>query len=261
MNPQDRFWKVASLVGILLAVFLAVLSIKGLITLNDRDPVYDSISVTGKGEMVVIPNIATFSFGVSEKAKTVKEAQDAASAKINSALAAVRDLGIAEKDIETVSYYINPSYEYTGSTCNEFRCTPGKQTLVGYEVSQTVQVKIRDISKAGEVLSAIGALNVQNASGLSFSVDDIESVKAQAREKAIEDAKVKAKQLSKQLGVRTVKITSFYDSSDQPIWYARDGMGGDMAVSAKVLNTAPAPELPTGEQKVVSTVTITYEIK
>ncbi len=260
MNVQDRFWKVASLVGVLLAVFLAVVSVKGIQSFNDNDtPAYNSISVSGKGEAVSIPDIASFSFGVSETAKTVADASNKAADRMNAALKAVKDAGVDEKDIKTTSYSINPKYEYEGGDCNTYRCTPGKSTLVGYEVGQTVQVKIRDLKKAGDIFSTISSLNVENVNGLSFAIDDIEKVKAEAREKAIADAKAKAQILADQLGVRIVKITSFYDSTDQPVYYGREGMGGDMMVmSAKAVS---APQIPAGEETVTSSVTITYEIK
>lgn len=261
MNVQDRFWKVASLVGILLAVFLAVVSIKGIQSFNDNDmPAYNSISVIGKGESISVPDIATFSFGVTETAKTVADASDKAANRMNAALKAVKDAGVAEKDIKTTSYSINPKYEYENGDCNIYRCVSGKSILVGYEVGQTVEVKVRDLKKAGDVFSTISSLNVENVNGLSFSIDDIEKYKAEARAKAIADAQAKAKVLAQQLGVRIVKITSFYDSSDQPMYYGRgEGMGGDMMVmSAKAVS---APEIPVGEQKITSSVTIMYEIK
>jgi uncharacterized protein YggE len=264
MNIQDRFWKVASLVGVMLFVFLLVLSIKGLQTLGDsQSPIYNTISVTGKGEEVSKPDVATFSFSVTETAKTVAEAQTKATDRINAALKAVRDGGVEDKDIKTTSYAINPHYEYNGGDCNTYRCAPGKSTLTGYDVSQSVEVKIRNLEKAGALFSTIGALNVENVNGLSFTIDSIDKVKADAREKAIADAQAKAKVLAKQLGVRIVKITSYYDNSDQPYYYGKaEGMGGDM-ISARAVAApmAAAPEVPTGEQKVTSNVTITYEIK
>ncbi|MEN9912713.1 MAG: hypothetical protein RLY66_121 [Candidatus Parcubacteria bacterium] len=260
MNAPERFWKIATLVGILLAVFLAVISVKGMQTLNDNDtPAYNSISVTGKGEAVSIPDIATFSFGVTESAKTVADASTKAADRMNAALKAVKDAGVEEKDIKTTSYSINPKYDYEGGECNTYRCTPGKSTLTGYEVGQTVQVKIRDLKKVGDIFSTISSLNVENVNSLSFAIDDVEKFKDEARAKAIDDAKAKAEVLAKQLGVRIVKITSFYDSSDQPMYYGREGMGGD----AMVMNVkaASAPEIPAGEQTIMSSVTITYEIK
>ena len=270
MTIQERVWKTGMWVGVILAIFLAVLVIKELKALPSAGkdvPIYNSISVNGKGEAVSIPDIATFSFSVNESAKTVEEAQSKATTKINSAIDAVKAEGVAENDIKTLAYNINPKYEYQNAVCpaiatvgSAYYCPPGKSVLTGYEVSQTIQVKIREIAKAGGIFTKIGSLGVQNVNSLVFSVDDIETVKAEARTVAIEDAKNKAEILAKQLGVRLVRITSFYDQGDQPIYYGREGFGGDELSIAKVSN-APAPQLPTGEQKITSNVTITYEIR
>lgn len=266
MNNNDQaksgFWKTAIVVGVLLAIFLLVISIKELKSISyvGRDvPIMNVITVNGKGEKVSIPDVATFSFSVTENAKTVKEAQDKATEKINSAIQAVKGKGVSEKDIKTTSYNINPHYEYIAGICSGLSCKPGRSVLSGYDVSQSIEVKVRDISKAGDIFDTIGSLEVQNVNGLTFSIDDIDSVKAEARELAIADAQEKAKTLAKDLGVKLVRITSFYDSSDDNIYYARDyamGMGGAMT-SAKV----PSPEIPAGEQKVTSKVSITYEIR
>lgn len=263
MNNQQKVWSIGVWVGVLLAVFLGVLSIKELKSISyigKNQQIVNSISVNGKGEAVSIPDIATFSFTVSETAKTVLEAQKAATEKINSTLKAIRAGGVADKDIQTLSYNINPHYEYQDSLCTTISCRPGKSVLTGYEVSQSVQVKVRDLSKAGDLFGSIGSFGVQNVNGLTFSIDDIETVKTKARALAIADAQVKAKSLAKQLGVSIVGITSFYDSSNQPSpMYGLGAMNMSDSVSAKV--AVPVPEIPAGEQKVISNVTITYEIE
>ncbi len=263
MNIPAKLWQtLIGAVGIL-TVFLVIISIKEIKSIGyvgANNPVYNTISVTGKGESVSIPNIATFSFGVTETAKTVAEAQAKATEKTNAALKAVKDAGVADTDVKTVAYSINPHYDYQNSVCVTGYCKPGKSVLTGYDVSQSVEVKIRDLSKAGSIFSTIGALDVQNVNGLSFSIDDLEKVKGEARAKAITDAQTKAKELAKQLGVRIIKITSFYDSTDQPMYYGRgEAMSSDV-MSMKAI-PASAPQIPVGEDKVTSNVTITYEIK
>ncbi len=122
-------------------------------------------------------------------------------------------------------------------------------------------MKVRDLKKAGSLFSTIGALDVQNVNGLTFSIDDLDEEKAEARELAIENAKSKAKDLASQLGVKLVRISSFYDQSDEPIYYGR---GGDMMAETSMVKNAavaPAPQVPTGEQKVTARVSITYEIR
>lgn len=257
-----RLWKIGVTVGVLLAVFLAVISIKEFKSISyvGKDtPIMNFITVNGKGETVSIPDIATFSFGVTETGKLVNEAQDKATTKINAALKALKDSGVEDKDVKTTSYNINPHYEYIDGGYSAGVYRPSKQTLTGYDVSQTIQVKVRDLKKAGALFATIGSLDVQNVNGLTFSIDDIDKVKAEAQKIAITNAQAKADKLAEQLGVRLVRITSFYDNSDQPTY----GYGADM-MNAKVSSVmAPqvAPSIPSGEQKVISNVSITYEIQ
>lgn len=264
MNNKEQIWSVGKWVGILLIVFLVAVSIKQFKSISyvGKETDYPAnITVEGKGEAISIPDIATFSFTINENAKTVKEAQTAATQKINAALAVVKTGGVAEKDIKTLSYNINPHYEWSPGVCTAYGgCPNGKNVLTGYDVSQTIQVKVRDLAKAGELFDSIGTAGVKDVNGLTFSIDDIDTVKAAARDQAIVDAKAKAQKLAKELGVTLVKITSFYDVSDDPYspMYAREAMGGDVAnMSIKSI----APEIPAGEQKVISKVNISYEIK
>lgn len=263
MNNKEKVWKIGMWVGVLLAIFLAVISIKQLksIAYVGKDtPIMNSISVNGKGEEVAIPDIATFTFGITETNKEVSVAQEKATKKFNAALAAIKEAGIEEKDIKTTSYSINPHYEYEQGICTALRCMPGKNVLTGYDVSQNVEVKVRDIKKVGSIFTTIGSLDVDNVNSIQFSVDELEKVKAKARTKAIADAQNKADELAKQLGVKLVRITGYYDMTDDYSYYGR---GGDMMMSA-VKNEAAAPvapQIPAGEQKIEARVSITYEIR
>jgi uncharacterized protein YggE len=261
MNIPNKLWNAVMGVLVILTLFLFIVSFKELksisyVGVNPSSP--NVITVTGTGEAVSTPDIATFSFTVSETAKTVVEAQDMASKKINAALKAIKDSGVADKDIKTTSYNINPHYEYQNSICSSYSCPPSKSILTGYDVSQSTSVKVRDIKKAGELLATIGNQNVKYISDLNFSVDEPASVQVKAREEAIAKAQDKAKVLAKQLGVSLVKIISF--SEDNGGYYPRPvyGMGGADMMTTKA--DIVAPEISVGEDKVTSNVTITYEI-
>lgn len=131
--------------------------------------------------------------------------------------------------------------------------------IVGYDVSQTVEVKVRDTAKAGDTLAALGTIGVQNISGPNFMVDDEDAAKAEARGKAIEEARTKAKLLAKQLGVRLGKVVSYSENGagyPQPMMYSAVAKGGMMDASRE-----SAPTLPTGENKTSVTVSVTYEIR
>lgn len=266
-----------ALIGVLtvFVVIVAVKEIKAIGYVGANPNQSNTINVSGTGEAVAIPDIATFSFSVTETAKTVAEAQTAATAKINAAIAALSQAGIEDRDIKTQGYNINPHYEYQNAVCpartpttispdgvgmpsSVYYCPPGKSVLTGYDVSQTIGVKIRDLEKAGAIFTSIGALEVDSVNGLNFSVDKPEDIQAKARAEAIAEAEAKAKELAKQLGVRLVRIISFSENGNYP--YARAyGMGGDASV--KLESAAAAPQVPVGEQEVSSTVNITYEIK
>ncbi len=262
MNNQENIWKIGKWAGIALTVFLAVISIKEIISIKyvgkGDFPSLSNISVTGKGEAISIPDIATFSFSVNENAKTVKEAQNKATEKTNTALKVIRSGGVADKDIKTISYSINPHYEYEQGICSQYGCTGGKSVQSGYDVSQTIEVKIRDLEKAGELFDSIGNAGIKTVNGLTFAIDDIDVVKEKARQIAIANAKEKAEKIAKSLGVKLVKITSYYDSSDEVYpMYAREGMSADTGI----MKASIAPEIPKGEQKVTASVSIGYEIK
>lgn len=250
---------------VLLAVFLAVNSLNALKEgsyIGRGDYPANVISVSGEGEVFATPDTGSFSFSVIEEGKTSKDAQDKATKQINSVLAGVRSLGVEDKDIKTTSYNLYPKYEYSQTqACTAGYCPPGKQVLTGYEVSQTVTIKIRNTADAGSVLTKAGELGAKNISGLDFVIDNPDSIQAQARDKAIKDAKAKADVLAKSLGVKLVRIVSFSESGGvPPIYYAMGGAKME-AMSADVMSAPRPPEVPTGENKVVSSVTITYEVE
>ena len=264
MKPQQHLWNIGVLVGALLAILIAVIAVKELKSIayvGKSDQIVNAITVSGKGEVVAIPDVATFSFSVTETAATVADAQIKSTTKITGALKALKDAGIVDKDVKTSSYSINPHYEYQEGVCTQSypsTCKPGKSVLTGYDVGQTIEVKVRDLAKAGAIFGSIGSLGVQNVNGLSFSIDNPDMLKDQARSKAIAEAQQKALTLAQQLGVSLVRITNFNESGDQayPIMY---GLGGGM-MDAKVAS-APTPQIPTGDQKVTSNVSVTYEIE
>lgn len=258
---KNKILKYFSGFMLILCIFFIILALSALKNFKYIGKgVYPSnvISVNGKGEVMAKPDIASFSFSVVEIGKTAMEAQDKATKKNNDALAVVKSLGVEEKDIKTTGYSIYPKYEYVQGICNGAVCNPGKQNLVGYEVNQTVEVKIRKIDTAGDALAKIGAVNVSNLSGINFVIDDMEALQAEARELAIKDAKEKVKTLSKNLGVKIKKITSYYENSDPYYPTPMYGMGDMKAVSAEA---RVAPEIPVGENQIISNITISYEIE
>lgn len=244
---------------VLLGVFLVAKSINEFAHIGDKGmyEIQDMITVSGKGEAFAVPDIATFSFSITEEGKDVGEANNKSSTKNNAVMKYLKDNGIEERDIKTEGYNANPKYDYSQVTCVRYPCPTQAPRLIGYEVSQTVSVKVRNADKAGDILSGVGSLGVTNVSGLTFTVDDEEALKAEARAKAIADAKAKAEKLAKDLGVRLGDISSFYEDNN-PVYpmYSMEtknmAMGGDARV---------VPDIAKGENKVTVNVNVTYRLK
>lgn len=222
----------------------------------------NTISVSGMGEVFAVPDQATFTVTVREEAGDVASAQDKATAKINAIIDYLEDAGVEENDIKTQSYNVNPKYEWEQAVCRtDGYCPPGNQVLVGFEVWQTLEVKVQDPKMAGDLLTGVGSQGASEVSSLSFTIEDEDELRSEAREQAIAEAKEKADALASQLGVSIVRVVGFYEDSygaPLPYAYGRGGVTMDAAMSE---TKAVAPSLPTGENKITSNVNITYEIR
>jgi len=217
-------------------------------TIGYADRQERTIVVSGQGKVTATPDIAITDMGLTSDAATVSEAQKKNTDTMNQVIAKLKTLGIADKDIKTASYNIYPQYDYTDKG----------SVLKGYQVSQSLEIKIRDLTKANEVLALAGEFNLNNVSGLQFTIDDKEVYVAEARQMAIQKVAQKAKDLSQALGVKIVAIVSYNEYSNDtatPMYY---GMGG-LADSAKAV--MPAPQVQAGSNDVVLNVDVTFEIR
>ena len=244
---------------VVLAIFLAVETLGALKNLRSIDPTYNSISVSGEGEAISVPDIAVFSFTVSRDAKVASDAQGQVTKSMDVILAELKALGIEEKDIKTTDYSLWPKYASEPIICSPTFCPPSRQVQDGYTASHNVSVKVRSTEDVGEALRIAGENGATGLSNISFTVDDPDKILDEARAEAIKDAREKAKLLSKELGVRLVRVVSFYDNTGGGVTpYYAEGLGSDAMVKTAV---APAPTIPVGENKVTVNVTIVYEIR
>lgn len=268
MDTNQSFWSTAAFrnLAIALAALLVLLvaakvvaEVKSIGYIGTGTPVTNAITVNGKGEIIATPDVATFSFGVTEEAASVPEAQKAATEKMNAILDYVKKAGVEEKDVKTVSYNIYPRYEWQGATMYQ----SGRQVLAAYVVSQNIEVKVRNLDNAGTLLSGIGEYGATDVSGLNFTIDDQDEIQRQARNEAIADAREQAQILARSLGVKLGRMTGFYENmpyQPYPMYYGKEMMAMDGAGAARN-QAAVAPGVPAGENKIVSNVSVTYEIK
>jgi uncharacterized protein YggE len=241
---------------------IAALGSYAYYTLKQSEGVYTgatTINVQGEGEVQVKPDLGMFSFSVMAEGKEATEAQTKSAEKINAIIAAMKEGGVEEKDIKTQNYNLAPKYKYTDVACAWGQyCPPSNPVIDGYEVSQMVEIKVRDLAKAGDLISKAGEKGATNMSNLQFTVDDEKVAKAEARAKAIADAKQKAEALAKDLDVKLVRMTSFYE--EQNGGYPMYGYGGDMMAKAESFD-AIAPQMPLGENEIKVIVNLSYEVK
>ncbi len=240
-----------------LALFLLVKTFDALSRFGHGDnPPLNTITVSGEGQSLATPDIARISFTVQETAASVALAQAAATTRTNDTLTAVKALGIDEKDVKTEGYSVYPQYQNSSCAPGVMCMQNGSPKISGYQVSQSVSIKVRDTAKAGDVLQKLGTLGVQNISGPEFSVDDPSLTAAEARGKAITDARSKAQVLAKQLGVKLGTVVNFSESGNSPY-----PMYSNVSKGAAMDSAAVAPSLPVGQDETKITVQITYEIR
>ncbi len=244
---------VLGLLGLFLIVQAGV-AIADAVARHDSIPSNKTINVQGTGEAVGIPDVATFTFTVREKAKDAPAAQNAMSEKANKAIAYLKSEGIDAKDIKTENFQSNPTY--ANVSCGMYGCP--SPAITGYEVSETVSVKVREKDKAGNLLKGVIDLKIGEVSGLQFVIDDTDALKAEARANAIEKARIQAEKIADSLGVNLSDVVSYYeDPGFMP--YAEAAYGGDM-MRGEVKSAGTAPTLEAGQSKVRSTVTVTFQI-
>lgn len=243
----------ATLTGIFLvyATVLVATSIRNNLQsfyfIGKADRPEHTITVESQGKVTVTPDIATTNMGMTAEAPTVAEAQEKNTNTMNALIERLKALGIDSKDIQTSNYNVWPQYNYTEKE---------GQVLRGYQVSQNVSVKIRNLQNANKVLALAGEVGINNVSGITFTIDDRDVYKAKAREIALKKVQDKAAALSASLGVRIVGVVSYNESegsqNDYPLYK-----------SNMVAESAPvaAPSIEPGTTDVILTVNVTYEIE
>ena len=263
-NFQEKNKNLLTGVVAVLGVFLLVLTISTAVGIQNKikEGKYigqeieakNTITVSETGEIYAKPDLVLTTFSVVNEAKTVAEAMSENTKKMNAIIDFVKSQAVEDKDLKTISFNIYPRYEWHEKTSIP-PVPQGKRVLVGYEVRQSLQVKIRDMAKIGQIIEGTTNAGANQVGDLRFIIDKEDELKKQARGQAIEKAKSKAKELASQLGVNLVRITNFSESGVVPRYYGLEkmvaGLGGSVEESLQI---------ETGENKIEVTVSITYEI-
>ncbi len=213
------------------------------------DPaVQPRIIVTGQGEASVAPDMAILQLGVTQQASTAREALDASNKAMADIIADMKKEGIADRDLQTSSFSVNPVYVYPKPEAPDQ--TP---KIVGYQVNNTLVVRVRDMTKVGQVLDKSVTLGVNQGGNISFTNDDPAATLTEARTRAVKDAMAKAKTLADAAGVSLGKVIEITEQTYSPAPVP-------MAMKARDGFAAEAVPVQGGENAYQVQVNVTFEL-
>jgi uncharacterized protein YggE len=244
MALRNRYATAALLAALALA--LVVLAGCGAVgtTTTTAGAVANTVTASGAGTTQAVPDTAEMSFGVTTMSANAKSALDEASKTAEQIASALKKQGIAGEDIQTQDVSVYPQ------TVDQ----NGKQVITGYQASLNVRVKVRDISKLGEIISAANAAGANEISGPTFSIGDPAPARAKAIDEAVADARKSAEAMAKAAGKSVGEVLSM-SSSDVGAVPGPMYSASDMAGSAKNVPIQP------GQLDVTASVVVVFELK
>ncbi|WP_046868796.1 SIMPL domain-containing protein [Microvirga massiliensis] len=200
------------------------------------------ITITGTGKVTATPDIASVSIGVVTSAETASEALRAN----NSAMGETTDMlvrtGVERRDMVTSGFSVQPQYDGRS----------GKPIQVGFSVTNSLSVRLRDISRVGDVLDAAVKLGSNQIGGIAFDISNKEPFLVKAREAAVADAKQAAQTFARAADLKLVRIISITESYDT---------GGPRPMEMRTMAVASSVPIQPGENTVKASVTIAWEIE
>lgn len=205
-----------------------------------------TLIMSGQGEAKAVPDTATVSAGVTAQAATAATALAANTRAMNGVFAALKRLGVPDRAIQTSNFSVQPQYPpYNQNGQQESR------RIIGYEVSNQVNVRLEDVSRLGAALDALVTSGANNMSGISFTVRDPDALLTEARKDAVANATAKAKTYAAAAGVTLGRILSISENGGEaprPVFMAM----------AKAADSVP---VAAGETSITAGVSITWEIQ
>jgi uncharacterized protein YggE len=203
----------------------------------------NTVTASGAGTAQATPDTAEMSFGVTTTSPNAKSALDEAAKGAEQIAAAVKKQGVADEDIQTQDVSVYPQ------TVDQ----DGKQVVTGYQASLSVRVKVRDIAKLGEIISAANAAGANNISGPMFTVDDPAPARAEAIDEAVADARKSAEAMAEAAGKSVGEVLSM-SSSDV-------GLPGPMYRAAAMEAAADSVPIEPGQLDISANVVVVFELK
>lgn len=204
------------------------------------------LSVSASADAKRVPDVATISTGVVTQAADANAAMRANAVQMDKVMAAIRAAGIGERDIQTSGISLNPNYKYAENQ---------PPTIIGYQASNTVNIKVRDLSRLGKVLDTLVAQGANQVNGPNFEVDKPDEAYDEARIAAIKKAQARAQTYADALGLKVRRMVSISEggaSFPRPMPMLR-AMAAD-AMQQKETSVAP------GESTLSVSIDVVFEL-
>lgn len=192
------------------ATLIAMPLVATSVSAQERPARETVIRVTGTGEASIAPDMAIINLTVARNAETAEKAFADNNTAMSQVLAALKTAGIAEKDLQTSNFSINPQYEQ-----NYMKSGSAPPKIVGYEVQNGITVKIRDLKGLGGIIDQSVKLGVNQGGQITFTNDDPSPTRTEARKKAVTDAMDKARTLAEAAGVKVGKVVEITEGEDR----------------------------------------------
>lgn len=193
------------------------------------------------------PDVAEVGAGVTTRAATAREALSQNSQAMDRIIARLRQLGIAGEDIQTSNFNLSPQYDYNQQS--------GEQVFRGYNVSNQVQVKLRDLPRAGEILDALVNAGANTIYGPNFMLENDEAAKAEARAQAFARGRRMAEDYARMAGYSSVRLLEISESVQN-----RGPIPQPMMARAAMDSSESAPPIEPGQVGTGVTITVKYEL-
>lgn len=208
-----------------------------------------TLALSGTAEIAARPDRAVVTSGVVTEAETAREALDLNSAALARVIAALKEAEIEARDIATSGFSIEPRYHYPRTRDGE----TGPPRIVGYQVSNQVTVRVRQLDRLGEVLDQVVTVGANRIHGIGFEVADADRRLDEARAEAVRDARRKAEIYAEAAGLRLLRIVTISEASP-------DAPPRPLATRAMMADAEAAVPIEPGEQTLRVRVDITWEI-
>lgn len=201
--------------------------------------VEEGVIVTGEGRVSAVPDMATISLGVTQTADTAADVVAQVNGSVVDILKALRALDIAEADLQTSGFYVQPLHAERRDAQTQ------QHAIIGYRAGNMLSVQVRDLSKLGAMMDAVIAMGGNDFNGLRFGLNDSTSATTRARKLAVKDAMSRATELADAAGIKLGSVTRLTEHSHtagpqmQGMALARSSMaeaiaGGEVDVAVQV---------------------------